>query len=1011
MFKANLLATLFTGLLAGLGAQNMLLPQKVRTDANHRASFDSSPIALAKGGHWNAVLVVPDDATPVSKFAGDELARCLSRALGEPIPIVRNFQAGSVNLVVGFHSLSKTFGVDPTSLPRDAFMIQHARLQGVSAILIAGNDDPKASPPLAQKMKSVWDQLYERATLFAAYEFLERFADCRFYFPEEAGSVIPRFSDFSVYPMSVYEAPDSTVRRHSSIFKSMAAMDGKALLPGGEDQSGDRGWLWANRERDYFRHETTYVPTGHGLAHMSLVERFGQSHPEYFSLLANGQRDISLEPNRGHLCLLNQGLEDEIFADIVSYFKGEPPSVRNMVIGTGKIPTWHLGTFRPGYVNLMPQDGFGPSTRCHCTECESFFNTNASYSEYVFRFVARVAKRLKEAQVPCTVATMAYATYLDVPSVSLPDNIIVQIAPMGPWMEKFPQVQAEQDKLIASWSQKLGQPGKVFLWNYINDYGSTIPYGVPSFSPRKIASYYKRNAPQIRGAFLQSSTSYRLYQYLNWSVFYKVMWDRSFDVEAYLAEHHRQMFGAGAGSMAKFYDALESTWDECIGEYRTTEMGPSFRPKTETEVWTHLIHEDRLKAWGLFFNEAESQARGDEASLSRIRYMRENLLGAIAQFRQRFQGSKREIEDLVYPSFMTRETMTIDGELKETCWSEASPQGMGALKKSESPKVSTLVRTSWADGMLYLAVECFEPLMNELLASDRAHDDPGIWKDSGIEIFLNTAGERSRYGHLFVNVRGSFGDSWYENGKSDWTWESGARIAVKSGNDRYTVELAIPMPAGRREMVANVTRTRALKNATQENQLQTLSPFLLTSFLDGDRFGTFRLVDPATAGAAPEKEVNLLVNGSFDELTSSALPKGWSLGSKDSLAGLDSQDFRFGRVSLRVASDSFAQAQSSVQQLQLPLKPNAEYQLSYFVKYEAIESNPESKVGGGFSTVFFGEANHFFPTQRYRGSAPWMKESYSFKTGTNVGENRYLRLGLASSKGTIWFDDVRLRMK
>ena len=96
----------------------------------------------------------------------------------------------------------------------------------------------------------------------------------------------------------------------------------------------------------------------HGLARTGLVERFGKTHPEYFALLPNGQRDNRRGRHRGQLCLMNPALQNEVFLDAVSYLKGEPASARGILTMKGK-SDYDLGAFAPGFVSVMPQDGFG----------------------------------------------------------------------------------------------------------------------------------------------------------------------------------------------------------------------------------------------------------------------------------------------------------------------------------------------------------------------------------------------------------------------------------------------------------------------------------------------------------------------------------------------------------------------------------------------------------------------------------------------------------------------------
>ncbi|MDP7133926.1 MAG: hypothetical protein QF437_25740, partial [Planctomycetota bacterium] len=81
---------------------------------------------------------------------------------------------------------------------------------------------------------------------------------------------------------------------------------------------------------------------------------------------------------------------------------------------------------------------------------------------------------------------------------------------------------------------------KIWMWNYINAYGSKIPPGVPAISTKCIASYYKRMAPHMFGAYVQSDTDYALFHYLNYYVIHKLFWNNDTDVDALVNEYQQK---------------------------------------------------------------------------------------------------------------------------------------------------------------------------------------------------------------------------------------------------------------------------------------------------------------------------------------------------------------------------------------------------------------------------------------------------------------------------------------
>ena len=120
---------------------------------------------------------------------------------------------------------------------------------------------------------------------------------------------------------------------------------------------------------------------------------------------------------------------------------------------------------------------------------------------------------------------------------------------------------------------------------------------------------YLQTAPYTIGGFCESESDKAIYQYLNYYVFAKVMWDPSVDVGAILDEHHRLMFGKGAAAMTRFFDALEKKWigemalPSLIGE---TEIGPMLYGPKETDIWKRIYSPAFIAELGGMLKEASA---------------------------------------------------------------------------------------------------------------------------------------------------------------------------------------------------------------------------------------------------------------------------------------------------------------------------------------------------------------------------------------------------------------------
>jgi hypothetical protein len=111
---------------------------------------------------------------------------------------------------VGDNAFSRKAGIDVAKLPRDAGVIKTAD----GRIYIAGRDDVRVDSVERRLTGGILANMYERATLFAVYEFLERFAGVRFYFPGELGTVTPRKSVITVPACDILNAPANTHRNY-----------------------------------------------------------------------------------------------------------------------------------------------------------------------------------------------------------------------------------------------------------------------------------------------------------------------------------------------------------------------------------------------------------------------------------------------------------------------------------------------------------------------------------------------------------------------------------------------------------------------------------------------------------------------------------------------------------------------------------------------------------------------------------------------------------------------------
>ena len=468
-----------------------------------------------------AEIVIETNACDTIRVAAEEARDFMGRALGYDVPIVTAPTPSRMALFLGPNRWADAAGVTTNGLKRDGFRIRTA----AKGVYVLGIDDPIVNAHRNRQRGGIWFQNFERATVFGVYDFLERFAEVRFYFPGELGTVVPRAAQIVVPPTDLIDAPVNTVRRYTIYETGCPYFEGENATELRHPMKTINWWRT--------RMETEYMPCCHGQNKFKYMDRFAKSHPEYFALLEDGRRHnspkITYPGHPGQLCHTS-AVWEEIYQDVKSYLSGEDASVRRIPVDStlpgadGKVRYgWGVNCQRREIVDVMAQDGM---IKCACERCKAEWAKAPEIgwaSDLMWGNVARLANRLKAEGVKGRVSMMAYSKYRRVPDFPIPDNVEVMVAERGPWTENDPSERARELAEIRAWHDKIGR--KVSLWTYLNK-PSSLP-DVPNCTPKAVARYFQQLAPLTYGVFMQDWSDHWLSQYLPRYVFGKVMWDPS----------------------------------------------------------------------------------------------------------------------------------------------------------------------------------------------------------------------------------------------------------------------------------------------------------------------------------------------------------------------------------------------------------------------------------------------------------------------------------------------------
>jgi len=634
-------------------------------------------------------VVVAADAPKTVRFAADEMTNLLSLAFGQSVPVVTNPTDGRAGVYLGSNVWTRAAGIDTAALKRDAFSI----VVRDGNVYIAGRDSPQANiyNSVNANWAGTWDLLHERATVFGVYEFLERHAGVRLYFPGELGTIVSRASALTVPEGTLAVEPDFAARNYSWFD------DGVYFA--GDDRERK---VSTPRKLQYVRNrmQTFLIPCCHGTGGFRIQHRFAKEHPEYMLLFSRDgkklERDVDPKETRHHpgqLCH-SSAVYDELFEDICSYARGEDPSVRGMGSWKNdgsKEQDWAITTFRRPYVDIMPQDGM---QACKCANCQATYNTNECHyaTELVWGRTVELANRLKKAGVnDIRLTQMAYTPYRRIPDFDIPDNVDVMVAEGGPW--NLPQTNeiARQYGEIRGWAEKLGRP--VWIWTYPCKSGRMCLPNIPSLTPRAWGLYYQRAAKWIFGAYANSDCDRAFYNYLSYYVFGKVCWNTKVDVDALLAEYYQLMFGPAAKDMAAFSDDVERIWlSEVSGKTIETPVGPQNVAPSPHDLYVRIYSEKTLARWDAWLKEAEAKVDVGSLESRRIALYRQEIYEPLDKASRAYRAEISVESELARrAAHPERRNLLVNADFTQTCPC-ASKRHFGIFQSGPGP--------SWRGGWI-----------------------------------------------------------------------------------------------------------------------------------------------------------------------------------------------------------------------------------------------------------------------------------------------------------------------
>lgn len=579
------------------------------------AAFGLSAAELAPGG---LRVVIAREASPVVRFAADELTNALFRTFGSPVPLSASPSAEKANLILGSNEWSRAAGLDSRTVARDGFLIC---VRGDNVYLL-GTDDARVDPRATFTGRVQLMSGFERGTLNAVYAFLERYAETRFFFPGDLGTCFARKDRIVIPDGTEKTEPVFTERYFSHWGFHAGSWPDKSVSV---QRLVAEDWL-------RLRFASTRLICSHGQRFFRYVPRFAKEHPDWFCLRKDGTRNLTDMGERSDtgkdLTYLNTKLCysspicEEIYQDVKAYLTGQPASVRGL-------DRWGPNCVGGKYVDIMPEDGY---QECFCPKCQAAYDKGkkAYASDLMWKLTSDIARRLTQEGVKGDLTQMAYYPYDQVPSFPLPGNIQVMVAVNGPWSAAMPESVDEQVARAKAWSERLGH--KVWLWTYPGKYFGEIS-GVPEIGPRGYAHFFSRAADYIFGAYACIETDRLAFELLNLYAFAKICWNPRLDIGELLDDWHTRLFGPAKAEMKAVFDLLERKWlyGVCRRPPAVSALGPVTLRPSEGQIWGDIYTAETVAVLEDHFRKAASKVRAGSLEARRIAFFRDEFLGSLAR--------------------------------------------------------------------------------------------------------------------------------------------------------------------------------------------------------------------------------------------------------------------------------------------------------------------------------------------------------------------------------------------
>lgn len=470
---------------------------------------NGSAVKLIPAGKWS--IATGGNNSRQFSFCAKELQELLACRIGKKIPILKNGKLPAAPVIL----LDKN---DP-ALESEEFRIVREK----NVIRITGGS------PIG--------------TLYGVYEFLQQYCDV-----------------WNVAPGVIY-TPKNKPLSFGTVKKQLKPAIAKREIyhVGGDYTKRDVKNNWRlfdlrNRisisnymQRDFFpytdsryRFSRTAGNSCHSFYHYVSPEKYGKTHPEYFSMNRDGIRVMKRNAG-GQLCLTNPDVKKIVYEHLLSSIRKDRKK---------------FGDQAPKLYDFSQMDN--TPYLCYCPECKKIIARygNAD-SGLLLWFVNQVAREIRKHYPDVTIRTFAYVNTEKIPAgIRAEDNVLIQLCDLysksNHTLPLTHTINKKRSEIVKDWKKTAS---KLMIWDYILQDGNE-----PIVPVDAVASDVKFfRSCGVKWIFMESEVRVgnpSAFECLKNFVLAQLYFDPEQDLEKLLDVYCRGYFGAAHKEMRAYLEHL-----------------------------------------------------------------------------------------------------------------------------------------------------------------------------------------------------------------------------------------------------------------------------------------------------------------------------------------------------------------------------------------------------------------------------------------------------------------------